>query len=47
MPHQCPAGMEAPESALKSESRVKVPEGLTLTKDPQKPWSIFGDVYWI
>ncbi len=47
LPHFCSAGMQAPKPALKPE--IKLPERFTSSKtvSREKPWSVFGEVYWI
>jgi len=47
MPHFCNAGMEAPKSVVKPERKITQQSLINATSDNQKPWSIFGDVYWI
>lgn len=48
LPHFCTAGIQAPKLAVKPEielsQKKRVPTDMN-TK--QKPWSVFGDVYWI
>ncbi len=44
-PHACNGGIEQPKALIQPEPRQPKPE--LRIKDPQKPWSIFGDVYWI
>jgi len=43
----CNAGMEAPKSVVKPESKITQSNPVTANSEGQKPWSIFGDVYWI
>lgn len=44
-PLACNAGIERPAPALESESQASIQK--TRKQAADKPWSIFGDVYWI
>ena len=47
LPHFCSAGLQAPKAATTPE--IKMPEHMTASTPgtKQKPWSVFGDLYWI
>jgi len=48
LPHFCSAGMQAPKITVKPE--IKMPERKTPSNandNNQKPWSVFGELYWI
>ena len=47
MPHPCNAGIEKPKPAVKPENKPLEHYTINKHKNYQKPWSIFGDVYWI
>lgn len=53
LPHFCSAGLLAPKTAVKPEIRIKDKNRKQITSltmsaaTKQKPWSVFGDVYWI
>lgn len=47
MPHFCSAGLEAPKPVVKPEIKMIQKNTVNASTEGQKPWSIFGDVYWI
>ena len=48
LPHFCSAGMQAPKLAIKPEIEIPAPRRIpTEGNSKQKPWSVFGDVFWI
>jgi len=47
MPHFCNAGLEAPKPVIKLENKISQKTQALTEAGDQKPWSIFGDVYWI
>lgn len=47
LPHACNAGIEKPKPAVKPENKPVMNHVRAERNNFQKPWSIFGDVYWI
>lgn len=47
LPHACNAGIEKPQAAVKAQIKPIDRHATVQNKNYQKPWSIFGDVYWI
>jgi hypothetical protein len=48
IPHNCCIGMGAPKSAAKPENnKITVHNPVRADKDRSKPWSVFGDLYWV
>jgi hypothetical protein len=52
LPHFCNAGLQAPKPAVKpevqqAEKKETHPLPTQGNFSKQKPWSVFGDLYWI
>lgn len=47
LPHFCSGGVNSQKSDPKPEIKAAQREVPSKTNDKQKPWSVFGDVYWI
>ena len=47
LPYFCNAGMQAPKMAVKALSQETESSSAVKSNSKQKPWSVFGEVYWI
>ena len=47
LPHFCSAGLQAPKVAVKPEIKMPASRTSTQANTNQKPWSVFGELYWI
>ena len=47
VPRSANATPEASQPIVKPGNKAKENATITLPNEKQKPWSVFGDVYWI
>jgi hypothetical protein len=49
LPYFCCAGMQAPEMVIQPELKEEEEYSSNSIKSSskQKPWSVFGDLYWL
>ena len=47
IPYFCSAGMQAPKLVVKTELKETESANAFNPTSKQKPWSVFGEVYWI
>lgn len=47
LPHTCSAGTPEPRSVEKTETRPTETNAVVTNKEIKKPWSVFGDIYFL
>lgn len=47
LPHFCSAGMQAPKVSTAPETKIQAHAAPDKMNGKQKPWSVFGELYWI